>query len=297
MITKQEINGIIVPMVTPFKGPQASEVDLRALERLTEYLIEGGVHGLMPLGTSGEFALLEREERKRVVATVVKATKKRVPVIAGVSAPGTLQAIELAKDANSAGADAIISTGPIYFKTSSEGLVRHFEALQKISDVPLMVYNIPSWTGYNVPAEVVKKIASKHPERLIGVKFTTGDLSEFLEYLRLLQKDLSIMIGADSLISAALMLGAAGAVVGSANVLPEVTSQIYESFMQGNFEKSRQLQKTLDPFSQAMNLGTFPAALKAAMKLIGLNCGSVRPPLLDLDQAGTRKVRSSISWK
>ncbi len=296
-LTKSNINGIIVPMVTPFKGEEASKIDLAAVAKLTDYLIDGGIHGLMPLGTSGEFALLDRTERRDVISTVVEVANHRVPVIAGVSSPGTRDAVNLAKDANNAGADAIIATGPYYFKTSNEGLLSHFETLERESDVPIMIYNIPGYAGYNIPAVVVKKLASAHPERVIGVKFTTSDLAEFLGYLRLLENDMSIMIGADALILPALVLGAAGAVVGSANVLPEITSQIFESYRQGKLEKAKNLQRKLDPFSQAMNLGTYPAGLKTALKLIGINCGPVRPPLMALDRKAASEVEKSISWK
>src|SRR5487761_1463738 len=179
MITKSEINGIVVPMVTPFKG----------------------VHGLMPLGTSGEFALMDREERRDVVSTVVKAANHRVPVIAGVSSPGTRDATNLAKDASKAGADVIIATGPYYFKTSAEGLLDHFQTLlENYGGLPLMIYNITYWDGYSIPPKVVQKLAARNPRRVVGVKFTTNDLSEFLDYLRLLRNDMSIMIGADALI-------------------------------------------------------------------------------------------------
>src|SRR5487761_165793 len=289
MITKSEINGIVVPMVTPFKGEHASGVDLVALAKLTQYLVKGGVHGVMPLGTSGEFALMDREERRDVVSTVV---------IAGVSSPGTRDATNLAKDASKAGADVIIATGPYYFKTSAEGLLDHFQTLLENSGgLPLMIYNIPSWVGYSIPPKVVQKLAARNPRRVVGVKFTTNDLSEFLDYLRLLKNDMSIMIGADALILPSLVLGAAGAVVGSANVLPELTSQIFERYKEGNLDKAKELQRKLDPFSQTMDLGTFPAGLKAAMKLIGLSCGPVRPPLVDLNSADVRRVRGSLSWK
>jgi 4-hydroxy-tetrahydrodipicolinate synthase len=297
LITKSDINGIVVPMITPFKGESGSHVDLRALDKLTEYLIEGGVHGLMPLGTSGEFALMDREERKEVVTTVVKVASHRVPVIAGVSTPGTRDALNLAKDAFQAGADILISTGPYYFKTSPDGLLNHFQSLLDQVNLPLMIYNIPSWVGYNVPPKVVKKLADDNPGRVIGVKFTTSDMGEFLDYLRLLKDKMSIMIGADALILAALVVGGAGAVVGSANVVPELTSQIYEKYKGGEIERAKELQRILDPFAQTMNLGTFPAALKAATKMIGIDCGPVRPPLVDLSSGDVRRVKASISWK
>ncbi len=296
-MTKSDVKGIIVPMITPFKGPEANSVDLSKAEKLSEYLIHGGVHGLMPLGTSGEFALMDRQERRDLVRVVSKAAKGRLPVIAGVSFPSTKGAILHAQDAEKAGADVIISTGPYYFKTNDMGLFEHFQMLIDGTDLPIMIYNIPGWAGYNIPASVVRRLVDKNPGKVLGVKFTTNDLGEFLEYLRLLKDDISIMIGSDPLIFAALEMGAAGAVVGSANVLPEVTSQIYERYVKGDSEGAKEEQGRLDPFTQTMTFGTYPAGLKSALKMINLDCGPVRPPLQELEKKQVDLVRRSISWK
>lgn len=296
-VTKKELQGIIVPMVTPFKGKYGKDLNLKVLSILTEYLIDNGIHGLMPLGTTGEFGLLNRNERKRVVETVVKATSGRIPVIAGVSSSGTDNAIRLAKDAFSAGADAMISTGPYYYKTDSQGLFLHYKSLLESVGLPLMIYNIPGWAGYNIPAEVVKNLYSKFGERIIGVKFTTNDLGDFLSYLRLLGDKISIMIGSDELALAALSLGAAGAVLGSGNALPKETVRIYEEYVNGNFQRARDAQAKLDPFTQTMVLGTYPSALKFAMRLIRIDCGEVRRPLVPLSLKNQKRVKESIHWK
>ncbi|MGI0078554.1 MAG: dihydrodipicolinate synthase family protein [Nitrososphaerales archaeon] len=296
-ISKSEIRGIIVPLVTPFKGKYGVDLDLSVLTRLSNYLIEKGVHGLMPLGTSGEFGLVDKHERRLVVETVVKAASRRVPVIAGVSSSGTDNAIKLAQDSATAGADAMISTGPYYYRTSPEGLLLHFQSLLDAVDLPLMVYNIPGWAGYNIPAEVVKTLSDRNRGRVLGVKFTTNDLGEFLIYLRLLKHEMSIMIGSDALAFSALELGAAGAVLGSANALPEETVHIYESYMRENFEGARKAQERIDPFTETMTLGTYPSALKVAMRMIGIDCGPVRRPLLPLSQDETKSVEASIAWK
>lgn len=296
-ITKSAVHGIFVPMLTAFKGENASELDLKAMAKLTNYLIGGGVHGLMPLGTSGEFGMLDREERRQVVEIVVESARRRVPVVAGVSSSGSDNCIKFAEDAANAGADAVISTGPYYYKTTSEGLLNHFQSILESVDLPLMIYNIPSWVGYNIPCDVVMQLARKNPRRVLGVKFTTNDMSEFLKYLTLLRNEMSIMIGSDSLIFSALELGAAGAIVGSANVLPHDTSQVYESYVSGDLEKSREIQQKIYPFSVTMGLGTFPSALKEAMHMVGLECGSVRRPLLPLTPRERNEVRHSLTWK
>jgi 4-hydroxy-tetrahydrodipicolinate synthase len=294
---KSDIRGIFVPIATCFKGRFGTSLDSQALTRLVNYLIANGVDGIMPLGTSGEFGLLNRTERREVIRTSVETSKGRVPVVAGVSSSGTDNAIRLAKDAEEVRADVVISTGPYYYRTNSEGLLLHFQSIIDEVSLPLMIYNIPSWAGYNIPAEVVEKLADRNPGRIIGVKFTTNDLGEFLSYLRLLRNRMSIMIGSDELIFSALELGAAGAVVGSANVLPRETADIYENFSRGDFEKARSIQAKIDPFTQTMVLGTYPAGVKAALDLIGLSCGPVRRPLLNLSAKEISKVKASLGWK
>jgi 4-hydroxy-tetrahydrodipicolinate synthase len=296
-MTKSDIKGIIVPMITPFKGPKAGSVDTSKAKKLTEYLVSNGVHGLMPLGTSGEFALMDREERRDLIAAVSSAAGGKVPVIAGVSFPSSPRTVLYAEDAEKAGADVVISTGPYYYKTNDDGLYEHFQMLIDGTDLPIMIYNIPSYAGYNIPAKIVRRLVDKNPGRVLGVKFTTNDLGEFLEYLRLLKEDISIMIGSDPLIFAALEMGAAGAVVGSANVLPDVTSRIYDLYAAGDSRGAKEEQDRLDPFTQTMILGTYPAALKSALRMIGLDCGPVRPPLQELEKKQVELVRRSIAWK
>ena len=289
--------GIVVPMITPFKGKSMDEVDTSAAATLTNYLIQNGVHGLMTHGTSGEFLMQTPEERAAITETVVNTTAGRVKVIAGISDASTKKVISHGKSAVSAGADAVIATGPIYYKTNDEGLYDHFQSIIDNVELPLMIYNIPKWIGYNVPPEVVRKLVDRNKDRIIGVKFTTTDLGPFIEYLRLLKDKISVMIGADQLVFTALELGAAGSVVGGANVIPREYSEIYDQFKQGNLERSKAFQLKIDGFTEAMKLGTYPAPLKEGLRYLGMECGNVRPPLVPLDPSQAEKLRKSLAWK
>lgn len=284
-------------MITPFKGKGMREIDHDAFAKLAVYTIENGVNALMVNGTSGEFLMQSSDERKAAIRTVVKAANGRVPVIAGISEASTVNAVSLGLDAEDAGANAVLSTGPIYYKTTQDGLMEHFGTILKQVRLPLMIYNIPSWIGYGVPAQMVKKLADRNPGRIYGVKFTTNDLEMFLEYLRLLKGHVPLTIGADALILSALQLGADGATVGSANVLPQETSTIYRLYLEKRFGEAIEEQAKIDGFVQLMGLGTFPASLKEASKFLGLDCGEPRPPLLPLDSAQANLVRKSLSWK
>lgn len=291
----QRLEGIVVAMVTPFMRTHQQSLDLPTISKHVEFLVESGVHGLMPLGTTGEFGLLNRNERRDVIKTVVEATSQRVPVIAGVSDSGTRNTVDLAEDAEDVGADFVIATGPYYYKTNPEGLYLHYQAIVDAVDLPVMVYNIPEWTGYNIPPSVVKRLVLKNPGRVAGVKFTTNDMRLFLDYVRLLKEDLSLFIGSDGLIFAALGLGATGAVAGSANVLPHETALIYNYFKKGKLSRARGLQNKIEPFVRVMSLGTYPAAVKEALALIGHDCGPVRKPLVALSSAERAGVRASLS--
>jgi 4-hydroxy-tetrahydrodipicolinate synthase len=294
---KKLLKGVIVPLVTPFKRTQKQEVDPTALRKHTEFLIENGVDGLMPLGTTGEFALLNRDERREVVRRVVQTTNGKIPVIAGVSEPGTDAAIALAEDAKEEGADQIIATGPYFYKTNDEGLYLHYQAILDAVALPMMIYNIPTWVGYNIPAGVVRRLVDRNPGRVVGVKYTTNDMVLFLDYIRELREDLSIFIGSDDLIYAALELGAAGAVAGSANVFPRETAMIYKYFQQGDLIESKKHQGNIDLFARTMNLGTYPSAVKEALTMIGRDCGPVRRPLVPLTSAERAQVKASLRWK
>jgi 4-hydroxy-tetrahydrodipicolinate synthase len=293
----KKLHGIIVPMITPFKGKGMSEIDHESLGKLTDHLIENGVNALMVNGTSGEFLMQSAEERKAAVRTVLHEARGRVPVIAGISEASTVNAISLGLAAREAGADAVLSTGPIYYKTTEEGLFQHYSSILKAVDLPLMIYNIPSWVGYNVPASIVKELEVHNPGRIYGVKFTTNDLELFLEYLRVLKELVSVTIGADALILSALQLGAAGATVGCANVIPKETCEIYRLFEQRKYAESMKAQEKIDGFVQVMGLGTFPASLKEGIRYLGLECGQPRPPLLPLDTSQAKAVRESLAWK
>jgi 4-hydroxy-tetrahydrodipicolinate synthase len=252
--------GIVVPMVTPFRKDES--LNIRILKRFVDYLVEGGVQALLPLGTSGEFPMLSDLERNEVIEAVVDQSNGRVPVIAGVSAPSTELAKKYAKEAVNIGADAIVATGPYYFTTHKEGLFNHFQKLIEAVDLPLLIYNIPAFVGYNIDADIVLQLVDRNPGRVAGAKVTTYDMSILLSYLQKLRDTTSILTGADALILTALGEGAAGAVIGIANVVPRVCSEMYNDFNNGRLGNAKRTEKRLYPLTQSIGLGDFPSALK-----------------------------------
>jgi 4-hydroxy-tetrahydrodipicolinate synthase len=289
-MAKHKPKGLIVPILTPFDAH--GNLDIESLEKHVDFMLEGGVYGLFPLGTAGEFALLSREERLSVIETVVKRVDGRVPVYAGVADPGTDNAVNYAKAAKDLGADAVVATTPYYFKTDEEGLLNHFTSIADEAGIPLIIYNIPSWTYQPVSISVAEKLADH--DLVIGMKYTTNDLRSFLKYVNLLGGRISMLIGSDSLFYQALELGADGAVLGGANVAPKIFTKIYTAFVRGERDKALESQKMVLPIVDIMELGTFPSALKEAMVVMGRPLGGVRKPLTQLSDSDKKRVVESL---
>jgi len=252
------------------------------------FLIDGGIDGLFPLGTSGEFALFDREDRKTVVKTVVDQTNGRVPVLAGVSDPSLENVLAFAKDAEEAGADAIVATPPYYYTTSEDGLFGYFETIARKSGLPLLVYNIPEWTHSFVPPSVVQRLAEKR--LIIGMKYTEYNLLNLLRFLKVVGKRIAIFTGSDAMTFTNLEFGGSGGVIGVANVAPKLSSAVFDEFKRGNLEAARQAQSKLFPVIEAISVGKFPAGLKEAMRMVGMSVGGVKRPLQGLTAAERKSV-------
>ena len=277
-MTMKKLEGIIAPMATALT--HGEKIDVKTTRILVDFLIDGGIDGLFPLGTSGEFALFDREERKTVVETVVDQTNSRVPVLAGVSDPSLENILAFAKDAEEAGADAIVATPPYYYTTSEDGLFSHFETIARKSGLPLVVYNIPEWTHLFVPPSVIQRLAEKR--LIVGMKYTEYNLLNLLRFLKIAGDRIAIFAGSDAMTFTNLEFGGSGGVIGVANVAPKLASLVFDEFKHGNLEAARQAQSMLLPIVEAISVGRFPAGLKEAMRMVGMPVGSVKRPLQSL---------------
>jgi len=282
----KKLEGIIAPTATPLALDE--KIDVKTTRTMVDYLIDGGIDGLFPLGTSGEFALFDREDRKKVVETVVDQTNGRVPVLAGVSDPSLENVLAFAKDAEEAGADAIVATPPYYYTTSEDGLFGYFETIARKSGLPLLVYNIPEWTHSFVPPSVVQRLAEKR--LIIGMKYTEYNLLNLLRFLKVVGKRIAIFTGSDAMTFTNLEFGGSGGVIGVANVAPKLSSAVFDEFKRGNLEAARQAQSKLFPVIEAISVGKFPAGLKEAMRMVGMSVGGVKRPLQGLTAAERKSV-------
>jgi 4-hydroxy-tetrahydrodipicolinate synthase len=283
---KLKLEGIWTPIPTPLT--KQGRVDTGATRRLVDFHIEAGIDGLLPLGTSGEFALLRREERKTLVDTVVDQADNRVPVVAGVSDPSIENVVQLSSDAKEAGADGVIATPPYYFTTTDEGHYHHFKTISEAIDLPLLIYNIPEWTHSFVTPETVQRLADE--KLVVGMKYTEYNFLNLIRFLKESRNKISIFAGSDALAYSNLEFGGAGAIIGSANVAPKVASKIFDDYKKGDLEGAREAQERLLPIIMALSVGKYPAALKEAMNLIGMPVGPLKEPLQPLSIGEKRIV-------
>jgi len=283
---KLKLEGIWTPIPTPLT--KQGRVDADATRRLVDFHIEAGIDGLLPLGTSGEFALLQREERKALVDVVVDQAGNRVPVVAGVSDPSIQNVVQLSSDAKEAGADGVIATPPYYFTTTDEGHYHHFKTISEAIDLPLLIYNIPEWTHCFVTPETVQRLADE--KLVVGMKYTEYNFLNLIRFLRASRNKISIFAGSDALAYSNLEFGGAGAIIGSANVAPKVASKIFDDYKKGDVSGARESQEKLLPIIEALGVGKYPAALKEAMNLIGMPVGPLKEPLQSLSIAEKRII-------
>ena len=262
-------------MVTPFDAQ--GKVDEEALRRLIDHLINGGVHGIFAIGTTGEFYALSNSEYRRALDITIDHVKGRVPVYAGANAITTHQSIELAQLAEAAGVDAISVLTPYFISVSQQELYDHYKAIAASTCKPIIMYDNQPKTHVHLQPVTVAKLADI--DNIVAMKDSTGDFTNMEECLRLTKdKDFHMMQGRDTLIHAALCYGATGAVAACANVAPRITADIYDKFIAGDLQGSLEAQYRLAPLRIAFTLGSFPTVIKEALEMIGVPVGACFPP-------------------
>ncbi len=267
--------GIIPAMVTPITSN--GKINTGALRRLTNYLIEGGVHGLFPVGSQGEFYALTFDEKKTVIETVVDETRGRVPVYAGTGAITTREAIGLTQMAEKAGVNAVSVLTPYFIHPNETELFEFYRAVASSTRLPVILYNNPGRTGVTISASFVVR-ASKI-DNIVGIKDSSGDLTLTAEYIRRTDETFSVLAGRDTLIYGTLCYGGKGAIAATANVAPKIIVEIYEAFVEGDMKRSLEAQFRLAPLRLAFELGTFPVVIKEALNLIGIDAGAGIAPV------------------
>ncbi|QXJ34557.1 dihydrodipicolinate synthase family protein [Saccharolobus shibatae] len=272
----------ISALITPFDDKE--NINVEALQQLLDFLTRNGIKDFWVLGTSGEFNMLSQDERILIVSKIREIIKGKI--YAGINENSLKNSLILAKKYYDIGVDYIFSVPPIYHKPSEKGLVTYFNELRSTIDLPLFLYNIPSFTGYNVPLRIVEKLAEE--EVLDGMKYSTTDFVSFLKYLKGLKsvnKNFKVFIGEGRMILSALIYDADGAVSVISNLVPELVTNLYLEFDRGNIQKAIEIQRMVNKLVDVVSLGDYPSGIKIGLRYRGINVGSVRKPLMEDSRA------------
>jgi 4-hydroxy-tetrahydrodipicolinate synthase len=280
------LQGCYVAIVTPFL--EDGMVDEDGLRKNIEFLIEKGVAGIVPCGTTGESATLSWTEHNRVVDIALSQAKGRVQVIAGAGSNNTLESIEAARHANDKGADAILCITPYYNKPTQEGLYQHYKMIAEKVDIPIVLYNVPGRTGVNMGPETVERLCEF--KNIVAVKEASGNLLQVSEIHRRCGDRLTILSGDDALTLPILCCGGSGVVSVVANILPDKMVAMIKAFQDGNMSGALALHEELLPVSNAMFIETSPGPVKTAMNYLGMSAGKPRLPLVEMTKENKAKL-------
>ena len=288
-----ELKGIVVPIVTPMNEDESINTD--ELRRQVDRQIEAGIHGIFPFGTNGEGYILNFDEKKLVLQTVIDQVAGRVPVYAGTGCISTKETIEQCKMAMDCGADVLSVITPSFAKASQHELIVHYETVAAaVPEAPIVLYNIPARTGNALAPETVAELAQI--DNIVGAKDSSGDWTNLSAYIELTKDmDFAVLSGNDSLILKALQAGAKGAIAGCANVYPKNMVGIYENFKKGDLEAAQKCQDAVAPLRACFKYGNPNTVVKTAVNLLGYPVGKCRAPFSYLPEEGIEALKQTLA--
>ena len=281
--------GVCTALVTPFLG---NSINYPTLEQLLKRQIEAGIEAVVISGTTGESPTLTDGEKIELFRRAKQYVGDDCKIIAGTGSNDTEHAAALSKAAEAVGADGLLVVTPYYNKATSEGLLAHYSAIAGAVHIPVIAYNVPSRTGVDVPVEVYACLA-KIPN-LAGVKEASSDIRKILKIRAACPEDFAIWSGNDDMITPVMALGGLGVVSVLSNVLPQETQALAQAALNGDFDTAADLQIRLLPLVEALFCEVNPIPVKAAMKLIGYDCGGCRLPLTPLSRESQERLRKLL---
>lgn len=283
-------------MVTPLSGPDA--LDVAGCERLVEHIVAGGVQGLFILGTSGEGPGLSYRLRRELIQLVCRQIRGRIPVLVGITDTAFVEAVNLAKYAAAAGAQAVVTAGPFYLPTAQPELIDYIENLSKELPLPLFIYNMPQLTKVHFAPETLRRLT--HLENIIGLKDSSGDLAYYDQLIALKQErpDWSVLIGPEHLLAESVRRGGDGGVNGGANFYPELFVALYDAVRAGDTKRADELQQRLVQLGQIYSIGRHASAvvkgMKCACSLLGLCDDRMAEPFDRFHEPERDRVRAVL---
>ncbi len=289
MTAKTRFRGSFTALVTPFKN---GAVDEKAFRGLVEWQIEEGINGLVPVGTTGESPALSHDEHKRIVVWCVDQAKGRVPVIAGAGSNATAEAIELARHAEQAGADAVLVVTPYYNKPTQEGLYQHFKAINDSVGIPIIIYNIPSRSVIDMSIETMKRLYEL--KNIAGIKDATANIARATQQRVALGEDFNQLSGEDITALGFMAHGGHGCISVTSNVAPRLCAEFQSACLTGDYTAALKIQDKLAPLHQHLFVETSPSPVKYALSLLGKCADTVRLPLVPLSEKSKAVVREAM---
>lgn len=277
-------------MITPFN--EEGQVDYERMTELINHLIENNTDGLVVTGTTGESVVLSEEETEAIYEHVVRIVDKRIPVLAGTGSNDTKKTIALTKKATAYGVDGIMLVSPYYNRPNQAGLYEHFKAVANETELPVMLYNIPGRTGVHIDAETIIRLAEI--ENIVAVKEASGDLEQVAEIIANTDDNFTVYSGDDSMTLPMMAIGARGVVSVASHIIGNEMKAMIDNFLQGEIDKAAQLHRKLLPIMNGLFMTPSPAPLKAALRLKGLDVGSVRLPLVDLTEEELKTLKQIL---
>ena len=289
------IQGIYTPNIVPFNDDHS--INEGELRRMTSWLIEKGIHGLYPNGSTGEFIRLSFEDRLRVVKIMADENRGRVPILAGAAEGNSDQVLQACKFYADLGCRAVSLTGPYYFKVSQESIENYFRELAAKSPIDILLYNIPQFSN-EISLPVVKRLAMDCP-RIIGIKDSSRDfprLCTMLAQIKSQRPDFVVLTGTEEILYPSLMMGCDGGTIATSGVMPEVITKLYRDFQAGNHAECRRVQLKIQDIIAAMfAAGNFPEGFRAAISLRGFNPGPPRFPMSPGELANLEEAKGKLA--
>ena len=285
-----KLEGVYTAIVTPMTVDGA--LDEKALRRLVDFQIEGGVSGLVPVGTTGESPTLDGDECKRVIRAVVEQARGRVPVVAGAGSNSTSEAIHYAKDAKEAGANATLQVMPYYNKPTNQGILGHFRAIADAVDLPLVVYNIAGRTGKNIDNPTMLELAQHR--NIVAVKEASGDIGQIMDLIAKKPERFTVLSGDDNLVFPIMALGGMGVISVASNLVPGPMSRFVAAALKGDWNEARRMHYELLPLFKAIFLETNPIPIKAALAMKGMIAESYRLPMCCMAPKNRESLQATL---
>ena len=274
---KPLFTGVCTALVTPFSD---DTIDYGILRKLLQFQIDSGIKAVVISGTTGEASTLSDQEKIELLRESKSFVDDQLLVIAGTGSNNTKHAISLSKSAEENGADGLLVVSPYYNKATAAGLIKHYTAIAQSVHIPVIIYNVPSRTGVDIPVEVYKELAKI--ENIAGVKEASTDINKILKIRSVCGSNFPIWTGNDQMTVPAISLGCKGTISVMSNILPALTKEMTDAALSGDYSKAREIQMRTYPLCESLFSEVNPIPVKAAMKLIGYDCGNCRLPLSEL---------------